>query len=355
LAIPAVLPVSSLSASGGASASSSGSASGSASASVRAGTGSRVQRIETREATISSDSGSESIRVTVEDGKVRVWKDGVELKAGQFELLDGKLTLDGEGRAWAGGLRIVPRVNAGEDAQTLLIEPGEFMPQARFAFSDEAGEAPKVMIGVHLGDAHPALVRHLQLDPGTCTMLTGVVEGLSADEAGLKPYDVIVEVEGSESADAASIRKVIGEKEPGDEIELVVIQAGKRKAIKVPVLPYDAQRLSSSAVAGEAAAQFEFTPRFGGESDVQGHALPAIDPQAVESLMLRLHRAAPDAGDFEIFFDDAGGRIFRSAPGQGSGGDSGAGKAINDRLDKLGARLQRLEELLSKLLDGHEG
>jgi hypothetical protein len=107
-------------------------------------------------------------------------------------------------------------------------------------------EAPKVMIGVVMADAEGSLARHFDLEPGSVTMIGQVYEGFPASRAGLRASDLIIEVEGEPPADQARIREVLGEKSPGDTLELTVIQRGERKNIRVELEAYDAERLSES-------------------------------------------------------------------------------------------------------------
>ncbi len=55
------------------------------------------------------------------------------------------------------------------------------------------------MIGVHLGDPGKALRKHLRLEPGEGTMISGLYKGLAADKAGLQQYDIIIAVDGASS------------------------------------------------------------------------------------------------------------------------------------------------------------
>jgi len=60
-----------------------------------------------------------------------------------------------------------------------------------------------------------------------------VVPGSAADDAGLKPGDVIIAIDGDEVTEASAVRDVILAKEPGDRVELTILRAGEEKKVAV--------------------------------------------------------------------------------------------------------------------------
>ena len=63
----------------------------------------------------------------------------------------------------------------------------------RFAFAPDF--EPKVILGIQMAPPGAALERHLRLEPGTTTMISGLYEGLPAQVAGLEEFDIIVAVD----------------------------------------------------------------------------------------------------------------------------------------------------------------
>ena len=68
------------------------------------------------------------------------------------------------------------------------------------------------MLGLTMTEPGAALRKHLRLEAGEASMITSVLEGFPAYQAGLEEYDVIVEIEGAENADPGSIREALMER-----------------------------------------------------------------------------------------------------------------------------------------------
>jgi predicted metalloprotease with PDZ domain len=83
----------------------------------------------------------------------------------------------------------------------------------------ERGRRP--FLGVGLDDRDEGLV------------ITGVRDGTPADEAQLRAGDVIRVLDGRAVTDRASLREIMGDLEPGDEVVLVVERDGREQAFDV--------------------------------------------------------------------------------------------------------------------------
>ncbi|MBX9736393.1 MAG: PDZ domain-containing protein, partial [Phycisphaerales bacterium] len=112
--------------------------------------------------------------------------------------------------------------------------------------SQLAGRA--VMVGVQMMPVDPALVGHLGLTPGRGVMVAGVVPGLPADLAGLKPFDIILEIDACAVENANTLRDVLVSRKanPGDKLKLRVISAGQPKVIELTLVPLDLDRLATT-------------------------------------------------------------------------------------------------------------
>lgn len=107
-------------------------------------------------------------------------------------------------------------------------------------------QQPKVMLGINLGEPSPILRKHLNLKDGMSAILVErVIDGLPAAIAGIEDFDVIVSIDGSEQADGEILRKVLADKEIGDQMKVVVMRGGDKMKFKVKLAEYDGEALGS--------------------------------------------------------------------------------------------------------------
>jgi len=107
----------------------------------------------------------------------------------------------------------------------------------------ESGSENRAWLGVMLSPVPQAVARQLDLgDAGI--MVTNVASGSPAAEAGIKQYDIIVELNGQEvSGDYAEFAERIRAVGPGHEAALVVIRGGEKTklAVKLAEMPEEGE------------------------------------------------------------------------------------------------------------------
>ncbi len=81
----------------------------------------------------------------------------------------------------------------------------------------------------------------LKLKSTNGAFVTGVEPGFPAEKAGLKRYDVIIEVNGQAIKDANDLRFKVAEIPPGTEIKLKVIRDGKEKTLTAKLVEYPSE------------------------------------------------------------------------------------------------------------------
>lgn len=91
------------------------------------------------------------------------------------------------------------------------------------------------MIGVTLSDVGDALAGQLGIDPLKAVVISGVSEGMPAEKAGLRKFDIIVEIDGKKDASAGNLSSAIRAKKVGDPILLGLLREGKPIEVKVVV------------------------------------------------------------------------------------------------------------------------
>jgi len=100
----------------------------------------------------------------------------------------------------------------------------------------ETGEVRRGQIGVGIQDITVDLQIAFGLSNGQQgVLITAVSEGSPADEAGLKPDDIIVAIEGEKVTSTGQLRSKIGKRKIGDKIKVSVIRDGDDKTIKVKI------------------------------------------------------------------------------------------------------------------------
>jgi len=100
----------------------------------------------------------------------------------------------------------------------------------------ETGEVKRGQIGVGIQDITPDLQEAFALENGQQgVLITAVFEDTPAEKAGLKPGDIIVAVDGNETASTSQLRSQIGVKKIDDTVKVTVIREGKEKTMRVKV------------------------------------------------------------------------------------------------------------------------
>ncbi len=322
-------------------------------------------RTEERNITIvrtGEDGGN--IAVEVRNGEVvraevdgeRVPNDRVRLEKGQVRIMDD----DGEVLAQLDLPRApeAPTVYAlrgpegfGNLENLRLFYGGGEEAAGAWAFAQPA-EPPKVMLGVSLAEPDRSLRRHFDLKRGEATMLLGVYEGLPAAEAGLRPYDLVVEVNGK-PAGPGELRGAINKAEPGETLDLTVIQGGRRKDVTVKLRAYDAEALEAAAkrhreqMAAEQEEVGFFDFNVIPPTPPSPPALPGRSDAQTQELLRRLE------ADVKVRADEARRRaeeLMRESGARQREADRRAREA-DGQLERLEQRMERLERLLERLAE----
>jgi serine protease Do len=95
------------------------------------------------------------------------------------------------------------------------------------------GQVARGFIGVTLTDVTPALQQALSLSVAAGAMVQDVTPRSPAERAGLRPYDVIVEVEGRRVASNQELIEDISARQPGTMARLDVLREGHRQTMTV--------------------------------------------------------------------------------------------------------------------------
>jgi serine protease DegQ len=97
------------------------------------------------------------------------------------------------------------------------------------------GSVTRGWIGVEVQEITPAVAESFKLQGTRGALIAGVLRGGPADKAGVKPGDVLVEVEGRPVADPTSMLNLVAALAPGNTARMKLKRAGKELDASVTV------------------------------------------------------------------------------------------------------------------------
>jgi serine protease DegQ len=99
-----------------------------------------------------------------------------------------------------------------------------------------SGSVTRGWIGVEPQNLSKELAESLNLPKDTKgVLISGVLEGSPADKAGMRPGDVLLEVNGQKVGDVVALLNRIAQTNPGDEAKVALLRKGKSMTLKVQV------------------------------------------------------------------------------------------------------------------------
>ncbi len=97
------------------------------------------------------------------------------------------------------------------------------------------GRVIRGWLGVEAQELNPELAASFGLQAPRGVIIAGVVPGGPADQAGLRPGDVLLSIEGRPILDARETMSDIAAVEPGDSLPLTVVRGGEELELTVEV------------------------------------------------------------------------------------------------------------------------
>lgn len=95
------------------------------------------------------------------------------------------------------------------------------------------GVVQRAFLGVDMVGLNGEIARKLELDLSQGVYIDKVIQGGSADQAGIQRGDVIVALDGKTLHNAAELQEYIGRKRPGDQVEATVMRG--KETLTFPV------------------------------------------------------------------------------------------------------------------------
>ena len=99
----------------------------------------------------------------------------------------------------------------------------------------QTGSVTRGWIGIEAQDITPELAESFKLDKAEGSLIAGVLRDSPADEAGLKPGDILVSINGKQVVDSESMLNLIAVLKPKDKAKLGIVRNGKLVEVELLV------------------------------------------------------------------------------------------------------------------------
>jgi serine protease DegQ len=99
----------------------------------------------------------------------------------------------------------------------------------------QTGSVTRGWIGVEVQDITAELAESFKLPGSKGVLIAGVVRNGPAEQAGIRPGDILLEVNGKQVIDSAEMLNVVAEAQPGKEADLALMRNGKNFSVKLIV------------------------------------------------------------------------------------------------------------------------
>jgi serine protease Do len=107
------------------------------------------------------------------------------------------------------------------------------------------GKVTRGYLGVSLQPLTPELAERLEIENEGGALITEVVEGTPAAEAGMKPGDLVTEFNGRKVADYRQLRLMVSQTKPKTKTSFKVLRDGKERTFNVTLAELPSQRALS--------------------------------------------------------------------------------------------------------------
>jgi S1-C subfamily serine protease len=142
----------------------------------------------------------------------------------------GGALVDGEGRLVGINTAILSRTGGNQGVGFAV--PGEQAVTSAEQIIDQ-GFVRHPLLGISGIDVSPEVAEEFGLDASQGAVVDAVQEGTGAEEAGVRPGDIITAVDGETLATMAELVAEVRSRAPGDEVELTLVRDGEELELSV--------------------------------------------------------------------------------------------------------------------------
>jgi serine protease Do len=108
------------------------------------------------------------------------------------------------------------------------------------------GDVTRGWLGVTIQDVPAELAEYLGIKDGKGVLVSDVIEGDPADKAGIKPKDIITEINGEKVESSRSLLKIVAGIGVGDIAKIKVLRDGKEKIFNVEIAKRMDEKIASA-------------------------------------------------------------------------------------------------------------
>lgn len=114
----------------------------------------------------------------------------------------------------------------------------------------EKGRVVRGWLGVYIQDVDKDLAESLGLDKPQGALIAQVEDGSPADNAGIKPGDVVIRFNGRQIVEASDLPHIVGLIEGGTKVSAILVRQGQRREVDVEVGVRPGDKSSSDSLTG---------------------------------------------------------------------------------------------------------
>jgi serine protease Do len=156
------------------------------------------------------------------------------------------------------------------------------------------GKVVRGFIGIKMGELTPELAQEFKAPNTSGVLVEDVFEKTAAADAGLKPGDIIVEINGKPTKEPRTLKLMVGEMAPGSKVAIKVLREGKERTFNATLkeMSEDVAGLmpgraeadeENDALDGVVVANLDTQARnqYKLPQDLKGAVITSVDPDSV--------------------------------------------------------------------------
>ena len=115
----------------------------------------------------------------------------------------------------------------------------------------KSGNVRRGKLGVQIRSVDQNIAANLGLDAAKGAIVSSVEAGSPAQRAGIRQYDVIIQLNGKDVEDSNQLRNRIAALQPGTEVTLTVVREGQRQQVRVKLSELSEESGRASSAQGD--------------------------------------------------------------------------------------------------------